>query len=195
MEYVEAISAISVPDCPEDIIRRHQDMVYRIAFAYCRNIQDAQDVTQEVFFRYLKNTPRPTGQEHIKAWLIRVTVNVSKSLLRSAWFKKTVPLSEQEMSINDAPLNLDTYHAVVSLPEKYRSVVFLYYFDDYSVKEIANILRRTETAVQTQLQRARAILRNKLKEDWQKFGGNIVEIENVINIIINGVVMSVNPTS
>jgi RNA polymerase sigma-70 factor (ECF subfamily) len=101
----------------------------------------------------------------LKAWLIRVTVNASKSLLRSAWFRRTVPLSEHEAPCaEDSP---DTVGAVMSLPEKYRSVVLLYYYEDYPVREIAQLLRRTETAVQTQLQRARAMLKEKLKEDWQ----------------------------
>ena len=155
------------PGCPEDVILRYQDIVYRIAFTYCRNTADAQDITQEVFVRYLNKTPTIAKEEHLKAWLIRVTVNVSKNLLRSAWHKKTVPLSEQEPLHPDDPSSADTYHAVMSLPEKYRSVVMLYYFEDYSVKEVAQILHRTETSVQTQLQRARAMLKTKLKEEWE----------------------------
>ena len=154
------------PGCTEDVINRYQDTVYRIAFTFCRNNSDAQDITQEVFFRYLKKTPVLAGEEHLKAWLIKITANVSKSLLHSTWRKKTVPLSELEPFCPDEPTGMDTYHAVMSLPEKYRSVIMLYYFDDYSIKEVAHILRRTETAVQTQLQRARAMLKTKLKEDW-----------------------------
>ena len=155
------------PDCTEDIILRYQDTVYRIALTYCRNSSDAQDITQEVFLRYMKKTPCLAGEEHLKAWLIKVAVNLSKSLLRSSWFKKTVRLSEQESYISEDKSNCETYYAVMSLPEKYRAVVILYYFDDYSVREIAQTLRRTETAVQTQLQRARAMLKTILKEDWQ----------------------------
>ena len=154
------------PDCPEEIIYRYQDTVYRIAFTYCRNPSDAEDVAQEVFVRYIRKMPRLDSEEHLKAWLIRVTLNVSKSLLTSSWSKKTVPLSDHELVSNDEPSNVETYHAVMSLSEKYRSVVMLYYFEDYSVKEIAQVLNRTETAVQTQLQRARMMLKDKLKEDW-----------------------------
>ena len=173
MERVEAMPFMFIPDSPENIIRYHKDMVYRIAYVYCRNNTDAEDITQEVFLRYLKKTPNFTGEEHLKAWLIRVTVNVSKNLLRSAWFNRTVPLNDRGTSSEDGISNadgiasMDTRSAVMSLPEKYRSVVLLYYFEDYSVREIANLLRRTETAVQTQLQRARAMLKDKLKEEWQ----------------------------
>ena len=154
------------PSSPADVITNYQDTVYRIAFTYCKNTADAEDITQEVFFRYLKNTNKFNDDEHLKAWLIRVTVNVSKSLLRSAWFKKTTPISEHENLYAGEQEQSDTYYAVLSLPEKYRAVILLYYFEEYTVKEIAKILGRSETAVQTQLQRARAILKEKLKEDW-----------------------------
>jgi len=167
IELAKELPVMYYPGCPEDVILRYQDTVYRTAFVYCRNTADAQDVSQEVFIRYINKAPALTGEDHLKAWLIRVTVNVSKSLLRSAWNKKTVPLSEQEIPCADDPPSADIYHAVMSLPEKYRSVVMLYYFEDYPVKEIAHILHRTETSVQTQLQRARAILKTKLKEEWE----------------------------
>jgi len=167
MELVKELPVMYCPDCPEDIIYRYQDTVYRIAFTYCRNPSDAEDVAQEVFIRYIRKMPRLDSEEHLKAWLIRVTLNVAKSLLTSSWSKKTVPLSDHELISNDEMSNTETYYAVMSLSEKYRSVVMLYYFEDYSVKEIAQILNRTETAIQTQLQRARAMLKDKLKEDWK----------------------------
>ena len=156
------------PGSPEGVIQRYQDVVYRIAFIYCKNAFDAEDVMQEVFFRYLKNKTGFTGEEHLKAWLIRVAVNVSKSLLRSAWFRKTTALPEHESPYVEEQSKPDAYDAVLSLPEKYRSVVLLYYYEEYTVGEIAKILRRTETAIQTQLQRARAMLKEKLKEDWEQ---------------------------
>jgi len=167
IELIKDVPSVYYPGCPEDVILRYQDTVYRIAFTYCRNNHDAQDVTQEVFLRYLGNSPHLTGEDHLKAWLIRVTVNTSKTFLHSAWRRKTIPLDGQEIVSSDDKPDVDTYSAVMSLPEKYRSVVLLYYFDDYSVREIAHILCKKETTVQTQLQRARAKLKNILKEDWQ----------------------------
>jgi len=117
----------------------------------------------------------------LKAWLIRVTINLSKSRLRFSWLKKTVPLSEHAVSGADdraysgmpdavdmigSTETTDVYDAVMSLSEKYRSVVMLYYFEDYSIREISQILNKTETAIQTRLQRARAMLKDKLKEGW-----------------------------
>ena len=157
MELVKEMPVMYYPDCPEEIIYRYQDTVYRIAFTYCRNSSDAQDVAQDVFIRYIKKQPVLKSEEHLKAWLIRVTINTAKSLLTSSWFKKVVPVSEyQPVATEDSPCP-DTYNAVMSLTDKYRTVIMLYYFEDYSIKEIAQILSRTETAVQTQLQRARAI--------------------------------------
>jgi len=153
------------PSSPADVITQYQDTVYRIAFTYCKKASDAEDITQEVFLRYIKSKNKFNDEEHLKAWLIRVAVNVSKSLLRSAWFKKTVSISEYENLCAEEQEETDTYYAVLSLPDKYRSVVLLYYFEDYTVKEIAKILRRSEAAIQIQLHRARAILKEKLKEE------------------------------
>jgi len=163
---VKEIPAMYNPGYPEEVIQRYQDTIYRIAFTYCRNSADAQDIAQEVFIRYINKDPILAGEEHLKAWLIRVTINTAKSMLHSSWSKKVIPLSEHEPICADDWSRVDTYHAVMSLPEKYLSVIMLYYFEDYSVREIAKILKRTETAVQTQLQRAREMLKTKLKEDW-----------------------------
>ena len=74
MERVEVMPIMSAPDYPEEIIMRYQDMVYRIAFTYCQNRTDAEDVAQDVFFRYLSKKPRVNGEEHLKAWFIRVAI-------------------------------------------------------------------------------------------------------------------------
>ena len=167
MELAERLSAPVITDKPEDVIRRYQNMVYRVAYACCQNYSDAEDVTQEVFIRYIKKTFGFAEEEHLKAWLIRVTMNVSKNFLRSARRKKTVPISTIESMETQAPEHNSVYRAVMALAEKYRVTVLLYYFEDYSVREIAALLNRSETAVQTQLQRARAKLKEQLKEDWQ----------------------------
>jgi len=166
MELVEELSFMYQPDCFEDVIYRYQDTVYRIAFTYCRSTAEAEDIAQEVFIKYLTKAPHLTGEDHLKAWLIRVTINSSKSYLRSSWFRKNVPLSEQEGFIIEDSTNYDIHNAIMALPKKYRTVVILYYFEDYTVREISKILNRTETAIQTQLQRARGKLKEELREDW-----------------------------
>ena len=151
----------------ENIIRRYQNTIFRIAFTYCRNKSDAEDIAQEVFLRYLKYNKDFETEEHLKAWLIRVAVNLSKDLLRSSWMSKTDSISKHENLFAEDQEKSEIYYAIMSLSEKYRSVIFLYYYEDYDVKEIAEILDRSETAVQTQLRRARAILKQKLNEWWK----------------------------
>lgn len=129
MERTEAIQVEYIPGNPEDVIRHYIDMVYRVAFTYCKNRPDAEDITQEVFYRFLRKPPWLASEDHLKAWLIRVAINASKSLLRTAWLRKTVPINEQDPLPVDEPIPVDLYHAVMSLPEKYRSVVFLYYYE------------------------------------------------------------------
>ena len=170
MEMVENGIKVYEPYSQAEVIRLYQDVVYRVAFVYCKNAADAEDITQEVFIRYLKSKKSFESEEHLKAWLIRVTINASRSLLRTAWFRKITPLSvheelpDESADDNNTNSNIETFNAVMALPDKYRSVILLFYFEDYSIKEIANILRRTETAVQTQLQRARAMLKKVLSE-------------------------------
>lgn len=163
MELAEGL----LPFSADDVIARYKDTVYRVAYTYCQNPADAEDVTQEVFIRFIKAPAGFASEEHLKAWLIRVAVNLSKNLLRSAWFRKTVPLPDQETPRPEEETRRHIYDAVMSLPAKYRAVVLLYYFEDYSVREAAEVLRRKETTVQTQLQRARTMLRQMLKEEWQ----------------------------
>lgn len=145
----------------EEIIKQHFDMVYRLALSQTKNITSAEDVTQEVFLRLIQNRHKLTSDEHIKAWLIRVTVNCSKSVFMNSWFKKTVPLSD-ELTF-DTPEKSEVYYAVQSLPSKYRTAVHLFYYEDMSVKEIAECLSMKEATVKSHLFRGRELLRNELK--------------------------------
>ena len=136
-------------------------MVYRLALSQTGNVTNAEDVTQEVFLRFVEKRETLTSNEHIKAWLIRVTVNCSKSVFLNSWFKKTVPLTE-EITF-DTPEKSEVYYAVQSLPSKYRTAVHLFYYEDMSVKEIAECLKTKQSTVKSHLFRARELLRGKLK--------------------------------
>lgn len=141
------------------------DTVYKIAFAYCKSHADAEDVYQDVFTKYFQHSEQFESNNHEKAWLIRVTINCSKSLLRSSWHKRIIPLADyQEEAVYTEDSN-DLLEAVLKLPVKYREVIHLYYYEGYSTKEIALLLKRRETTIRTQLQRGRDILRLQLKED------------------------------
>ncbi len=139
---------------------RYSDMVYRLAFARVKNKYDADDILQEVFLRFIKVKENVNNDEHAKALLIRITINCSKSLLSSSWFKRTEPLSEN-LSVSDP--GFDTLDAVLRLPQKYRTVIHLHYYMGYSVEEIAAILKSKPSTVKSQLHRAR----QKLKIDLE----------------------------
>ena len=143
-----------------EAFKKHSDMVYRLAIARVKNKYDADDILQEVFLRFIKNAHKAQNDEHVKAMLIRITINCSKSLLTSSWFKRTEPLSES-LSVSDE--YSDTLDAVMRLAQKYRTVIHLHYYMGYSVDEIATILKSKPSTVKSQLHRAR----QKLKSDLE----------------------------
>ncbi len=139
--------------------------IYRVAYSGCRNTADTEDVVQNTFLKLLERKVSFPEDDQAKYWLIRVAINECKSLWRTPW-RQRVTSTEELFSepAFETPEQSDLYDAVRELPVKYRQVVHLYYFEDYSVKEIAGILTLSETAVQTRLLRARQKLREKLKE-------------------------------
>ena len=143
-----------------EAFKKHSDMVYRLAVARVKNKYDADDVLQEVFLRFIKAKDKVENEEHLKALLIRITINCSKSMMTSSWFKRTEPLSES-FSVSDE--YSDTLDAVMRLPQKYRTVIHLHYYMGYSVDEIASILKTKPSTVKSQLHRAR----QKLKLDLE----------------------------
>lgn len=148
-----------------EIYDKYKNTVYRTAFAYCRNTADAEDITQEVFIKHFQRNRDFPDEQAEKAWLIRVTANRCKDLFKSFRYRNcTVPLDEVNL-IYETPEESDVYHAVMELPAKYRLVIHLYYYEEYSVKEIGGIIGKSETAVQTQLYRARNLLRKALGKE------------------------------
>lgn len=147
----------------ESVVARHADMVLRLAMARCRNRSDAEDVFQEVFLRFVRSQHKITSEEHCRAWLIRCTINCSKTLFSSAWNRRTVPLDES-IPFEDSHQS-ETYSAVLNLPAKYRTVIHLYYYEGFSIAEIAGLLHRNESTIKSQLSRARAMLRETLREE------------------------------
>ena len=129
-----------------------------------KNQTFAEDVTQDVFVRFIQNKDKFESEEHIKAWLIRVTINCSKSVFMSSLFKKTVPL-EEDLTF-DSPEKSDVYFAVQDLPLKYRTVIHLFYYEDMNVREIAESIDVKESTVKSHLHRGRMLLKNKLKGDY-----------------------------
>ncbi|WMJ22278.1 sigma-70 family RNA polymerase sigma factor [Paludicola sp. MB14-C6] len=158
----------SIPETEKEqfqhMVNQYKDTVYKIAFTYSKNKADADDLFQEVFLQYLKSKPAFENKEHEKAWFIRVTINKSKNLLSSAWFKKSQPLDD--VFVFEAKEDSELFYAVLALPEKYRIAIHLYYYEDYSIKEIAKLTGTKETTIQTRLQRARSLLKVKLERSY-----------------------------
>lgn len=150
----------------EALFEAYGDMVYRLAALRTRSASDAEDILQEVFVRYLKRTPVFEDAEHQKAWFIRVTINCTKTLLTSAWHRHAVTGVEHEDAAPQQEDTSDVYEAVLALPKKYRTVVHLFYYEDYSIREIAELTGSTENTVKSQLFRARDMLRDRLKETY-----------------------------
>ena len=150
-------------DSPEAVIRRYSDMVYRLAFARTGNRSDAEDLYQEVFLRYLTKAPPFTSEEHRKAWLLRVAVNCANRFHTAPWRKRTEPLSEA-LSV-PAPEGEDLWEELRRLPERDRTVLHLYYYEDMTTEEIAQMLDRNPATVRSQLLRARAKLKKLLVEE------------------------------
>ena len=138
----------------------YRDDVYRLAVCYTHNIQEAEDVCQTVFLKLMEHPLIRPGKE--KAWLMQVTANQCRSLLRSAWWNKTEALEENLTYENTQ--NNDVLQAVMTLSPKYRVVIYLHYYEGYSTKEIAKLLKISQSAVTTRLSRGRELLRPKLEE-------------------------------
>ena len=148
----------------EQIVRTYADMVYRIAYRYVKNPIDTDDVFSEVFLAYFKKERTFESEEHRKAWLIRVTINCAKDFL--AQRSQLQQLNEEMMPDHTAPntdVHMDLRAAIEQLRPDYREVIKLYYLDELSVKEIAQILNKNENTVKTQLARAREILKSALE--------------------------------
>lgn len=143
------------------------DSLYRAAFAVCRSPQDAEDVVQETLLAYFKSDKEFESDEHIRAWLIRVAVNKAKNATICFWRRNRRSLEDymESLTFEDAG-DRDLMDAVLRLPERYRIVIHLFYYEDYSIREIAELLGLGEGAVKSRLSRGRQQLRKTLTEEW-----------------------------
>lgn len=145
----------------EDIVNTYADMVYKFALSLAKNKDRADDIFQEVFLRYSKTLPVFENDEHAKAWFFTVTRNYCRSYMTSAFFKHHVPLEI------DIPVEASEEHAiyfyVLKLPEKYRMVIHLFYYEQLTTKQIAHILHKKDATIRTWLKRARELLKTMME--------------------------------
>ena len=140
------------------LVEQYSTAVYRLAYARTGNREDAEDITQETFLRLVRTAPAFRDGEHCKAWLLRVAANCAVDLHRSPWRRRSVPLEEAEQMAAPEPAEEDGMLAsILALPEEYRVVVHLYYYEDLSTGEIAKVLGKREGTIRTRLSRARAM--------------------------------------
>ena len=146
-----------------EAIERYSDMVRRLCMIHLKNFADTEDIFQTVFLKYVLRSAPFENAEHEKAWFIRVTLNACKDLLKSFFHKRVTSLSEIfEPAVEMQPAHREVLEAVLSLPQKYREVVYLQYYEGYTAPEIGKILSKNVNTVYTLLNRAKQMLREKL---------------------------------
>ena len=147
-------------------IERHADTVRRLCMIYLKNYADTEDIFQTVFLKYVLSSVSFENEEHERAWFIRVTINACKDLLKNFFRSHTVSMEE----VLEQPTEIEQDHrevleAVLSLPARYRDVVYLYYYEEYTAPQIGRILGKNVNTIYTLLNRAKKILREKLGGD------------------------------
>ena len=146
------------------LAKKHMDMIFRIAFNYLKDRSEADDITQNVLLKLLDTKKEFESDEHIKYWLIRVTINECKKTLRSPW-RSTEPIKDYASTLAfSTPEHGEVFYALMELPQKYRMALYLHYYEEYSSEEISRILKIPQSTVLTHLSRGRELLRKKLAE-------------------------------
>ena len=144
----------------ETLFEQYRDDVYRLALSYTKSVQEAEDVCQTVFLKLMEQKKIEPGKE--RAWLMQVTANRCKNVLRSSWWKQTAPMEDTLPA--PEPGYTDTWDMVMALPPKYRVLVYLRYYEELTTKEMAEMLHISQSAVTTRLSRARQMLKEQLQE-------------------------------
>ena len=151
----------------DDAFRKYGDRLFSAAFSVCRNRADADDVVQSTFIKYHNVGLDYRDEEHLRAWLLRVAINGAKDVTTSFWRRNKVSWEDY---MNELPFQEEgdsrLFEAVMNLPQKYRVVIHLFYYEEYSISQIAQLLHSREGTVKSQLSRGRKLLKNMLKEEW-----------------------------
>ena len=149
----------------ERTVNDYSDIMLRCAYVHCGNRTDAEDIVQEALIKYLRKSPRFRDEEHKKAWLLRVVINLCKDLNKSFWRRKTIAeTNELDLADNDTLNQGEVWDAVSRLPLNYRTVIELYYNEDMTIEEIAQVIGKSKSTVCAILQKARVLLKKQLEE-------------------------------
>ena len=151
----------------EVIVDKYKDNLFSVAFNICRNAADADDVVQDTLIQYHTAEKQFDSEQHIRAWLLRVAINKAKNINMSFFRRASVPLEDYiETLVFETSEEKDLLEAVLRLPEKYRIAIHLFYYEEYSVKEISEILHTSESNVKVRLSRGRKLLKTSLQGAW-----------------------------
>ncbi|MCL1793908.1 MAG: sigma-70 family RNA polymerase sigma factor [Oscillospiraceae bacterium] len=149
----------------EEIYGRHADMVFSVSFSYLKNTEDAKDVVSEIFLKLLQKRIRFNDAEHEKAWLLRATINKCKDFLKD-WRRKNENIDDHEYLESGDPFQTDeTYELVLKLPDRYKAVIYLHYYEGYKTEEIGRMLKKPQSTVLSQLREARKLLKGALENE------------------------------
>lgn len=146
------------------VCEKYFDSIYRLVLCRAKSKDAADDIVQDVFYKYIKTQKDFETEEHVKAWLVRVAINSTNSYFTSSWFKKTEPLDENITFESEE--KSEVYYAVLSLPKKYRTVIHLFYYEDLPIAKISEYLGINESTIKSQLKRGREMLSEKLKGEY-----------------------------
>lgn len=150
------------------LIGKYKNNLFVLAFNICKNFQDAEDVVQDTFIQYISLKKEFETEEHIRAWLLRVAINKAKNKNMSFFRRNMLPLEDYMETLTfESHESSELFEAVMNLQEKYRVTIHLFYYEDYSIKEISDILKISESNVKVRLSRGRMLLKNILKEVWE----------------------------
>lgn len=152
----------------QELVALYRDNLFAAAFNVCKNAQDAEDAVQDTFIQYYTSSKEFENEQHIRAWLIRVAINKAKNMNHTFWRQNKRSLEEYMETLTfETPESEDLFETVMGLPEKYRIVIHLFYYEDYTIREIAKILKLSETNVKVRLSRGRKQLKDSLQEGWE----------------------------
>ena len=149
----------------EKFVRKYADLVYRVAYTMLKNESDADDIFQDVFMKLCTENVTFINEEHTKAWIIRVTKNKCLDLLKSSAYKPKEEIVENLVTYESND-NDYVWYEVMKLPDKYRIVIYLYYFEGYKLSEMSDILEINESTLKSQLVKSRELLKERLKEEF-----------------------------
>lgn len=160
-------NSIYTSDEISDIYNRHIKMVYRVCYSYMKNAFDTENAVQDTFLKLISSKKKLESLEHEKAWLIRTASNICKNYLRH-WFYKHDDIDAHSDFVYEEPKFDEVFEIVMNLPDRYKTVIYLYYYEGYNSVDIAKMLRKPTSTIRNQLMQARKLCKERLGGDFDE---------------------------